>query len=300
MGLKVLLGDTSPITRKVFSLSLETLDYTPIFVDNEEGFREVMEKENPDLAILSSNITSNPRELIDEIISNYPQTRLILLKSPFEKIEVDEARLFKVLIKPVPSSKIREIISELKSEGEEVPSEEKIEVSESPEEKLISEEEYQQEELSEEELQAKTWESHSTEEVFPEEEMFPEEEIEEESAFVEGPVVEPSEEEIVLEESAEQGPEQQEIPAEEEVKVEEKVPEEEPAPQVAEAEAAREVETGEVGAEEYEVTTSELERALKQAAPEIIEKIAWEIIPPLAEKIIREEIEKLKKEIEES
>lgn len=292
MGLKILLGDTSPITRKVFSISLESLDYTPIFVDNEEGFREVMEKENPELAVLSSNITSNPKELIDEIISNYPQTKLILLKSPFEKIEVDESRLFKVLIKPVPSSKIREIVTELKkkeSASESFPAE--AEEGFEPEAEAKEEFQPQEEELSEEELQAKTWESHSTEEVFPEEEMFPEEEVEEESAFVEEPMVEAPEEEILLEESAEK--EEEIIPVEEKEErvVQERTPVPEEPPKVA---------TKEPEGKPAEVTTAEVEEMVKGVAPEIIEKIAWEIIPPLAEKIIREEIEKLKKEIEES
>jgi len=291
MGIKVLLGDTSPITRKVFALSLEALDASIIYVETEKEAREIMEKENPDLVVLSSNITDKLKELVDDITGNFPDSKIIILKSPFEKLDIDETKTFKVFIKPVPSSKIRELISEIKS-LKEVSKEFPEESFTPPEEEIPSPEE----ELSEEELQAKTWESHSKEEVFPEEEMFPEEEIHED-AFMKEESEEFGKEEIFQKGEEEEGislsSEEIEI-AEEEIEkpgIETTKETEKPFAQPVSEEKEEEIITAK---------PLDIEEKLKSMAPEIIEKIAWEVIPPLAEKIIREEIEKIKKSIEES
>ncbi len=306
MSVKIILGDTSPITKKVFTLSLDAQNYPLIFVEDEASLKEAVEKEKPQVVVISSNITSNLGELTREISSKYPSIKILVLKSPFERTELTETENIKIIMKPVPSSKIKEYIfsveKSIKGEiSEPIPGEE------FPEEETHLPEE---EELSEEELQATTWESHTSEEAFSDEDIFPEEEespsrdviFEEKIAgeeeevelpqeeFIEEVVspVEKVEEEIVMEKAEEK--------VEMEMKKEETPPAEEFVP--LQQEESLELPRKEVKVEKQETPSEEV--SAKEIPPEIIEKIAWEVIPPLAEKILREEIQKLIKKLEES
>ncbi len=69
MSVKIILGDTSPITKKVFALSLEAQNHPLIFVENEANLKEVVEREKPQVVVISSNITSDLERLTQEISS---------------------------------------------------------------------------------------------------------------------------------------------------------------------------------------------------------------------------------------
>ncbi len=293
MSVKIILGDTSPITKKVFSLSLDSPDYVLMFAEDENSLKEAVEKENPQVVVLSSNITPRLNEFIEEILQKNPELHVLVLKSPFEKMELEKKGNIDILMKPVPSSKIKEYMESLK------PSLSQREIKVEEEEGPLPEEE----ELSEEELQATTWESHTAEEAFSDDDVFPEEEEElsEEMEVFEEPMEEGlAHEELVLEEKEEIVEEVKEEP------IKESLQEEWPAPEgevkTEESPQKLEVEREEVIAENppEEKSLREEPQVSTEIPREVIEKIAWEVIPPLAEKILREEIQKLIKKLEES
>ncbi|GEM_PF-2504497 len=326
MSVKIILGDTSPITKKVFSLSLDSPDYLLIFAEDEESLKEVVVKENPQVVVLSSNITPQLNHLVQEISRINPSINVLVLKSPFEKMEVEEGENVKIFIKPVPSSKIKQYMESLKAQ---LPDQETPQPEE--EEETIYEEEGlpEEDELSEEELQATTWESHTSEEAFSDEDIFPEEEeLEQEEVFEEPTeetliheelVQEEEEREEILEEVAEPAVERKfveegeaavkETVSEVKEKVKEVLARAEGAHSLLEKGAEPEEPTLKAEAQEpqptretpVEVKTAEENPPVSAEIPrEVIEKIAWEVIPPLAEKILREEIQKLVKKLEES
>ncbi len=293
MSVKIILGDTSPITKKVFSLSLDSPDYVLMFAEDENSLKEAVEKENPQVVVLSSNITPRLNEFIEEILQKNPELHVLVLKSPFEKMELEKKGNIDILMKPVPSSKIKEYMESLK------PSLSQREIKVEEEEGPLPEEE----ELSEEELQATTWESHTAEEAFSDDDVFPEEEEElsEEMEVFEEPMEEGlAHEELVLEEKEEIVEEVKEEPIKESLQEEWPSPEEEE--KTEESPQKLEIEGEEVIAENppEEKSLREEPQVSTEIPREVIEKIAWEVIPPLAEKILREEIQKLIKKLEES